>query len=112
MNWHGHLARHVCYYHQRGAAARDSALEHIRLGFRRRPHFHRGPGGVDSRLVLRLGYLGGCLICMAAFLAAQHSQQAFEVLLDRLHLEQSEKRSPMAQQGVYLGIRLASGLLP
>ena len=52
------------------------------------------------------GYLGGCPICAAAFPAAQQSQKAFEVLLDRLHLEQSDKRIPMAQLGVYLGIHI------
>lgn len=54
------------------------------------------------------GYLGGCPICVAAFPAAQQSQKAFDVLLDKLHLEQSEKRSAMAQQGVYLGIHADS----
>ena len=52
------------------------------------------------------GYLGGCPICAAAFPAAQQSQKAFEALLDRLHLEQSDKRIPMAQLGVYLGIHI------
>jgi hypothetical protein len=56
------------------------------------------------RHALCAGYLGGCPIFVAAFPAAQHSQKAFDLLVDRLHLEQSEKRSEMAQQGVYLGI--------
>ena len=43
------------------------------------------------------GYSGGCPICIAAFPAARQSQKAFDVLLDRLHLEQPEKRSDMAQ---------------
>ena len=54
------------------------------------------------------GYSGGCPICVAAFPAAQQTQKAFEFLLDRLHLEQSEKRSHMAQLGVYLGIHIDS----
>ena len=50
------------------------------------------------------GYSGDCPICIAAFPAARQSQKAFDVLLDHLHLEQSEKRSDMAQSGVYLGV--------
>jgi hypothetical protein len=33
------------------------------------------------------GFVGGCPICVAAFPAAEQSQRAFDVLLDRLHLE-------------------------
>jgi hypothetical protein len=50
------------------------------------------------------GFAGDCPICVAALPAAQQSQKAFDVLLDRLHLKQSEEHTNMAQQGLYLGI--------
>ena len=54
------------------------------------------------------GFAGGCPICVAAFPAAQNAQKAFDVLLDKLHLEQSDKRLIMAQLGVYLGVTIDS----
>jgi hypothetical protein len=54
------------------------------------------------------GLLGGCPICIAALPAALNSQDAFDALLDRLHLDQSDKTFRMAQQGVYLGVNINS----
>jgi hypothetical protein len=54
------------------------------------------------------GILGGCPLCLAAVPAAMRSQDAFDVLLDRLHLDQSDKTFRMAQQGVYLGVNINS----
>jgi hypothetical protein len=47
---------------------------------------------------------------MTAFPAAKQSksQRAFDIVLDQLHLEQSEKKLPMAQLGVYIGIHIDS----
>ena len=54
------------------------------------------------------GILGGCPVCLAALPAAQKSKDPFDVLMDRLHLDQSEKTFRMAQQGGYLGVQVDS----
>ena len=54
------------------------------------------------------GILGGCPICLAALPEALRSQDAFDVLLDRLHLDQSDKCFRMAQQNDYLGVNVNS----
>jgi hypothetical protein len=50
------------------------------------------------------GLLGGCPICRAATPSAAEAQRMMYALLDRLHLETSDKCYSFAQQGVYLGI--------
>ena len=54
------------------------------------------------------GIEGGCPICLAALPAALQSQDAFDALLDRLHLDQSDKCFRMAQRGDYLGVNINS----
>ena len=57
-----------------------------------------------------MGLAGGCSLCEAAAVIARTHERFVDSLLDELHLERSDKHSPVGQVGVFLGVIIDSHL--